>query len=116
MNHYSRKGRRIIAEYRFLFPIIMILAALFFGLLVMLLWNAIIPAVFGTNQITFWQAVGLLVLSRLLFGGFLRGPGRFGRPPFRKGPSWRARWMEMNDEERKKFVEEWKKRCDPDST
>lgn len=56
-----------------------------FALLVwatMLLWNALLPAIFGIVTITYWQALGLLVLGRLLFGGFGRGGGgmhRFGR-------------------------------------
>lgn len=49
-----------------------------FALLVwatMLLWNALLPAIFGMVTITYWQALGLLVLGRLLFGGFGRGGG-----------------------------------------
>lgn len=47
---------------------------------VMLLWNALLPSIFGIVSINFWQAAGLMILSRLLLGGF----GRFGRnmPPF----------------------------------
>ncbi len=37
---------------------------------VMLLWNALIPSIIGWNTITYLQALGILVLSRLLFGGF----------------------------------------------
>ncbi len=56
-----------------------------FALLVwatMLLWNALLPVIFGIVTITYWQALGLLVLGRLLFGGFGKGGGgmhRFGR-------------------------------------
>src|SRR5947208_16634331 len=39
------------------------------GELVMHLWNWLLPMLFGWRQITFWQAVGLLVLCRILFGG-----------------------------------------------
>lgn len=41
----------------------------------MLLWNALLPAIFGMVTITYWQALGLLVLGRLLFGGFGKGGG-----------------------------------------
>ena len=41
-----------------------------FSALVMLLWNLVIPGIFGLSCINFWQAAGLLILSRLLFGGF----------------------------------------------
>ena len=65
------------------------------------IWNHTMPAVFGLKQITFWQAVGILVLSKLLFGGF-RGHG---------GPRshWKhrmiERWQQMTPEEREKFVQ-----------
>src|ERR1700728_2564193 len=41
-----------------------------FGFVVMRLWNWLTPAIFGWHGINFWQAVGLLVLSKILFGGF----------------------------------------------
>ena len=34
------------------------------------LWNWLMPAMFGLQTVTFWQALGLLVLSKILFGGF----------------------------------------------
>jgi hypothetical protein len=37
------------------------------GVAVMLLWNSLMPSVFGLPPITYWQSVGLLVLSHLLF-------------------------------------------------
>lgn len=43
--------------------------ALLFGIFVKLLWNALMPAVFGLPEIGFWQAVGLVVLAHILFGG-----------------------------------------------
>jgi hypothetical protein len=47
------------------------------GQLVHLLWNWLLPPIFGWRQITFWQALGLLALCRILFGGFgVRGAGR----------------------------------------
>jgi len=39
------------------------------GLVVMTLWNALLPAILGVKAIGFWQALGILVLSRILFGG-----------------------------------------------
>jgi hypothetical protein len=47
------------------------------GAIVRLLWNALLPPLFGWPAVTFWQALGLLVLSRILFGGF--GWRRCGR-------------------------------------
>jgi hypothetical protein len=69
------------------------------GSAVMALWNAVLPAAAGFHAITFVQALGLLVLSRILFGG-LRGWRR-------RGGHWRermrARWEQMTPEEREKF-------------
>ncbi|WP_371373250.1 hypothetical protein [Sporomusa aerivorans] len=49
-----------------------ILMALFFGLifgyLVLLLWNNLLPDIFGWKEITYWQGVGLVIMFRLLFG------------------------------------------------
>lgn len=74
-------------------------AVVLLGYVVMALWNAVLPAVTGLHAITFVQALGLLVLSRILFGG-LRGWGRRGGP-------WRARmqarWQQMSPEERERF-------------
>lgn len=75
------------------------LALALLGYVVMSLWNAVLPAVTGLHAITFLQALGLLALSRILFGGF-RGWGR-------RGGHWRgrmqARWEQMTPEEREKF-------------
>jgi hypothetical protein len=43
---------------------------------VMLLWNALIPAIVGWGSVTYWQALGLIILCRLLFGGMPRGGHR----------------------------------------
>jgi hypothetical protein len=48
------------------------------GFVVMSLWNSLMPPLFGLRLINFWQAVGLLLLSKILFGGFRGGPGRHG--------------------------------------
>jgi hypothetical protein len=53
------------------------LAALFafvLGFLVAWLWNAVMPAVFGLGEISYWQAVGLLFLAKIFFGGGHHGP------------------------------------------
>jgi len=96
------------------FPFMIIAGVLIFGAIVMLLWNAILPPVTHVNELTYWQAVGLLVLCRILFGGFRGRPGGFGPPgPWRHGPPWRQKWMNMTDDEKAKFKEEWKRRCEP---
>ncbi|PJJ84141.1 hypothetical protein [Mucilaginibacter auburnensis] len=81
---------------------------------VMLLWNWLIPGIFGYSIITFWQAMGLFILSKLLFG-FGRGGGRCG--PFGGGGApWMKRKMEeklrnMTPEERERFKQKMQERC-----
>ncbi|HEY2727796.1 MAG TPA: hypothetical protein VGI61_11520 [Parafilimonas sp.] len=102
-----RKRKRLF----FGLPFIIAAAILLLGFIVMLLWNFIFPSIFHTQEITYWQAVGLLVLCRILFFGF-RKPHRDHRPGmWHGGPPWRQKWMNMSDEERAKFREEWKTRC-----
>lgn len=50
--------------------------AALFGFITMWLWNALIPEIFGLMTITYWQAVGLLILFKILFGGFGNGGGK----------------------------------------
>jgi hypothetical protein len=66
-------------KWYYIAPIALVAVPLFLALVggvVMLLWNALLPQLFGWPQITLWQALGLLVLCRILFGGFGSGGGR----------------------------------------
>jgi hypothetical protein len=76
------------------------------GVVVMSLWNWLIPALFGGPTLHFWQAIGLLVLTRLLVGRIGRGPGHWG---------WRGRmrqdWQRMTPEERENLRETLLRRC-----
>jgi hypothetical protein len=69
------------------------------SLVVMGLWNELVPALFGGPTVGFWQAAGLLVLARILFGGY-----RFGGPRWRHH-RWRERWQSMTPEERERLRE-----------
>ena len=93
-----------------MFLIFFIAAVLLFGAIVMGLWNAILPAVLDVKPITFAQTLGILLLSKILFGGFWRR-GWHGR----RGQQWRhnmqEKWSNMTPEEREKFKAEWKNRC-----
>jgi hypothetical protein len=91
------KRTRLVRGLKFVLFAVLFVAV--FGFVVMRLWNWLMPALFGWHLISFWQAVGILVLSKILFGGFR------GRP----GPHmyWRRRmmerWEQMTPEEREKF-------------
>lgn len=92
-------------------PVFLFIIAIAFLLagVVQFLWNAILPDLLNVGHLTYWKALGLLVLCRILFGGFRGGPPR-GRPPF-AGRAWREKWMNMSDEERAKFKDQWRQRC-----
>ena len=77
----------------------MVIFAFLGGQLVMYLWNWLAPALFGLREITFWQALGLLVLCRILFGGFGMSGGGGGYRRRRM----KERWEQMTPEEREKF-------------
>src|SRR5207237_9118940 len=87
----------------------MILFVYIGGELVMHLWNWLLPPLFGWRQITFWQALGLLLLCRILFGGLgVRGSHRSN---MRSKMSQRmaAWWAKMTPEEREKARELWRR-------
>jgi len=88
--HRLLKGIRI--------ALFVFVAAIAFGFIVKILWNTLVPPIFGWHTITFWQGIGLLLLSKILFGGFHRHGG---------GSRWRQRmkdrWEQMTPEEREKF-------------
>lgn len=84
-------------------------AILFFTFIVMTLWNAILPAVLNISTISFGQALGILVLSKILFSGF-RGGGWRGRGGY-WNQNMQAKLANMTPEEREKFKQEWQNRC-----
>jgi Ca2+/H+ antiporter, TMEM165/GDT1 family len=100
----KERGKGFWVLCAILVPIGIAALAFVLGLVVMSLWNGILPGLFGWHSITFWQAIGLLILSRILFGGFKcchhRGHSHEGM----------HRWH-MSPEEREKMKEEWKNRC-----
>jgi hypothetical protein len=86
-------------KWIFLVPAVILGMLLFTALgggVVRFLWNWLLPAIFGWREITFWQAVGMLALCRILFGGF----GRHG--------AYRSK--RMNPEERERFRQRLRER------
>jgi uncharacterized membrane protein len=81
------------------------------GEIVMRLWNWLLPALFGWKQISFWQAVALLALCRILFGshGFRGGSRSEGRRRIKEYMD--ERWAQMTPEEREKYRHSWRGRC-----
>ena len=100
MTHPRRRSR----GFFFLLLILLLVAAL--AGIVMGLWNAILPEVLGVKPVTYWQALGILILSRILLGGFRIGNG--GRSSWAKR---RGQWSRLSEEEKAKMKEAWRKRC-----
>jgi hypothetical protein len=83
----------------------------FGGWVVMKLWNWLLPGLFGWHAITFWQALGLMVLCRILFGGLgWRGRSRSnGRKLMRERMA--DRWKDMTPEQRERMRNRWSAAC-----
>jgi hypothetical protein len=83
----------------------MLLFAAIGGEIVQQLWNWLLPAIVGWRPITFWQALGLLALCRILFGGL----GFHGRSNVRRRMA--ERWAQMTPEEQERFRQGLRGRC-----
>ena len=95
MRNWNRKTRILVMLL--VVPPLVLLFAWLGGTVVRLLWNWLLPPLFGLPSITFWQALGLLALSRILFGGL----GMHGD----SGRRYRRRWEAMTPEEREQVRE-----------
>lgn len=89
------------------------MAALFIfvlGNVIMFLWNGILVEVTSLKAINFWQAIGIFILTRILFGGFKSGHRKkhWGR---KRRKNMREKWMNMNEEERAVLKNNWKDWC-----
>ena len=109
----SRRWKRLI----FIAPLAILAMLLFVvigGEIVLHLWNWLLPPLFGWRQIAFWQALGLLLLCRILFGGF--GCHGSGRSSFRRRMEERyerrveERCANMTPEERERFRQRMRER------
>jgi hypothetical protein len=102
------------AKWFFIVPAAIVGMALFIFIgswLVMYLWNWLLPPLFGWHTITIWQALGLLVLCRILFGGLgiRRGPQSNMR--YRMRQKMRDRWQDMTPEQRERMRDRWRAAC-----
>ena len=90
------------------FVVFAALAAMVASVVVMTLWNWVMPAIFGLPALTLGRAFALLILSRLLLGGFSHPMGR--RMHWRH--RMRERWEQMSVEERERFMAGMQRGCD----
>ena len=96
-NNTQKTMKTRILRHIFVF----LLAIAGFSAIMMLLWNALLPSIFGIASINIWQALGLLALSRIMFGGIgagvMRHIHRHHNPIYDK-------WKKMTPEQRKEFI------------
>lgn len=105
MENTGNDKMKRIAKYTVLGILFGVVMVLVFGLVAWLtqyLWNWLVPDLFSGPVITFWQAAGLLVLSKILLWPIGRG-GRWGRRHGGPGPYWSARWKSMTPEQRERL-------------
>jgi Ca2+/H+ antiporter, TMEM165/GDT1 family len=93
--------RNRFGKFILLFIIFAPIAIFLFGSLVQWLWNDVLVPVLHISPVTFWQAIGILVLSKILFSSFSGG----SRRDYRKE---RMMWSNMTPEQKEKFREEWR--------
>ena len=80
------------------------------SLVVMTLWNYLLPGILHVGVITFWQAMGIFILCKILFG-FGKGGGRMGGGAPWMRNKWAEKFKNMSPEERELFKEQMKQRC-----
>lgn len=93
------------------FAKIALMVILFFTVVtgvVMYLWNWLMPDIFSLRPITFWEAAGILLLSKILFGFGKKGGHHPG------GPSWKHKWGGMTEDQKNQWKEKFKEKwCSP---
>lgn len=101
--------KKFMYKGRFIFlPLLGVGFLALISFVVMQLWNHLLPDILNTSTITFWQAMGLFILSKILFGFGGGGGGKMG-PPWMRGRMG-EKFRNMSPEEKEKFKEEMKNR------
>ncbi len=90
------------------FTLCAIAAIAVLGYIIMLLWNNVLAEVTTVKFINYWQALGLLLLSKLLFGGFNKG---FSKKNSMWSSEMKEKWHNMSVEEKDNFKQEWRNKC-----
>ncbi|WP_298900287.1 hypothetical protein [uncultured Psychroserpens sp.] len=116
--HKFRKKSPIEIAGMIIFGIIAITGlAILFGFVIMWLWNWLMPLIFGLPLLTYWQAVGLFILLKLLLGGCGGGGGKKSskrsqneckdnsKTDFSKWKYYDKFWKEEGDAYYKRYIE-----------
>ena len=91
-----------------LIPVAVAAGIFVFGTVVMYLWNNILHVVTGVGLVSFWQALGILILAKILFGGF-KGMHKHHKC-HSEMHDMHHKWMKLSPEEREKLKAEWESR------
>ena len=81
-----------------------------FTYVVLLLWNWLIPELFNGPILTYWQTLGILVLTKIIFSGVRPGHGRCGSYSSDKSERWSYRSARHREYWKKKFEEKMNSR------
>ncbi len=97
------------AKMFFMFVVLAPIFIALYGFAVQYLWNWLLPDIVGATEITFWQALGLIALSKLLFGFGRSGGGK--HKCGHKSHSWKSKMKDkfanMSEEERAQCCDDW---------
>ncbi len=86
--------------------LLFVVAFVLFGYVTMKLWNWLMPILFKLPTIDFKMAMGLVILSKILFSGI-----RVKTEPLGQRRIWKAKWESMSDDERNEFKHDFAARC-----
>jgi hypothetical protein len=103
-HHHSRVSRIIMMVIGGV--VVASVFALLFGWLVMLLWNWLMPSLFSLTTISYWQGFGIVLLSKLLFGGF-HTPAHGHHPQFKHHLAHCADWAPEGDFSKWKYYRQY---------
>lgn len=103
-SNYNKK----YIKFLFFIPL-MLLGILALSFIVMQLWNWLMPVIFQLPSISILQAAGLFALCKILFGS-INFNGRNKKMAF-NNRAMKEKLMNMSEEERLQFKEQWKQRC-----
>jgi hypothetical protein len=106
-------------RFKFLGIIIFLALIAAFSFIAMLLWNKLMPEIFGLTVLNYYQAIGLVILSRILLGGlgsrfhgckhcFKRRCVEDEEKFFDRRNALREKWLNMSDEIREKFMRSYR--------
>jgi hypothetical protein len=105
------KNYRYYKWMKLKFFVLFLMAMFVFGLVVMLLWNWLIPTLFSGPEITYWQGIGLLLLSRILLGGFSKHRHCGHGHPAHWKKRFEKKWDNLSPEKKEKIRQKFKNKC-----